>query len=460
MFIYFFVICIIPLLVFSTITSNTLKKYFEDTDKKELLYEANKIAGTIQSVDYFRSETDRELLNRELEEKSLEESYRIIVTDSRGIVITDTNNTQIGNSFLVKEVVSALDGKDDANLRKEENSIYASAYIENETGAKTGVVLLISSFLEVNGILEELGNSLFLLTIGICILIGLFVFFTSQIIIAPLKNILKVIQKITDGQLNQRIEIKGHDEFAELGEAFNTMTEQLEQVDNSRKDFVSNVSHELKTPLSSIKVLSDSILLQEDMPTEMYREFLQDINSEIDRMTDIVNDLLALVKLDYREAGLNIDNVELTKMLREIIKRLQPLADKKDIELIYEEIKEPLIEADEMKLSLAVTNVIENAIKYTPQEGVVKVTIDGDHQNAFITVTDTGIGISEEDQLKIFNRFYRVDKTRDRETGGTGLGLAITHATILSHNGSIKVQSKEFEGSTFTIRLPIKSASN
>ena len=138
------------------------------------------------------------------------------------------------------------------------------------------------------------------------------------------------------------------------------------------------------------------------------------------------------------------------------MKRLYPLAEQKKIELLYENNKDVVIEADEMKLSLAISNLIENAIKYTPDEGTVKVVVDGDHQNAFITVQDTGIGISEEEQSKIFNRFYRVDKTRARQTGGTGLGLAITHSTIMQHNGSIKVISKEDEGATFIVRLPIK----
>ena len=234
------------------------------------------------------------------------------------------------------------------------------------------------------------------------------------------------------------------------------MTEKLEQIDTSRQEFVSNVSHELKTPLSSIKVLSDSILLQEDIPSEMYIEFLQDINSEIDRMTEIVNNLLALVKLDFREAGLNITETDLNKMLDDILKRLTPLADQKNISVSKEYLKNVVVEADEMKFSLAISNLVENAIKYTNPDGSVKVILDCDHQNAFITVIDTGIGITEEEQPKIFNRFYRVDKTRDRETGGTGLGLSITHSTVILHKGSIKISSKEGEGSTFIVRIPIK----
>ena len=226
--------------------------------------------------------------------------------------------------------------------------------------------------------------------------------------------------------------------------------------DFCRQQFVSNVSHELKTPLSSVKVLSESILLQEDVPKEMYVEFLHDITSEVDRMTAIINDLLTLVKLDQKEIPLNFKETNLTQMMTDIIKRLQPMADAKYISLQWDASKEIHAEADEMKLSLAISNLVDNAVKYTPEEGTVKVSLDADHQNVFISVADTGIGIPEDEVNRIFERFYRVDKTRDRETGGTGLGLSITHSTIMMHKGSIKVNSKEEEGTTILVRIPLK----
>jgi signal transduction histidine kinase len=436
--------------------SDTLKDYFTDVNEKEVLYQANKIAGAIQKAEYLTDSNKREGFEYEMDEKSNEENFRIIVVNNSGVVVVDTNKTALGKMYIVPEVLSALDGKDCSNFRWDEQAIYASAYIENDKSEKIGAVLIVSSFNDIYEMLGVINHKWFLLTIFISIAVAFIVYFVSQFIMAPLKNILETIKKISDGQLHQRIEINGKNEYTEIANAINDMTEQLEQVESSRQEFVSNVSHELKTPLSSIKVLSESILLQEDMPTEMYREFLQDINSEVDRMTNIVNDLLALVKLDHREAALNVKETDLNKMIQDIMKRLYPLAEKKNIELLYESNKDMVIDADEMKLSLAISNLIENGIKYTPDDGTVKVTIDGDHQNAFVTVQDTGIGISEEEQSKVFKRFYRVDKTRDRETGGTGLGLAITHSTVMLHNGSIKIVSSEGNGATFVVRLPIK----
>ncbi len=437
---------------------DTMKAYFKDINERDLLYQANKISVMIQEGNYLSNTTKQNELLNILQEKSIEENFRIMIIDSSGIVLIDSNNSDVGKTFLIPEVLLSLNGQSEANYYKEQGVIYASSYIEDSFSDKQGVVLLISSFENTEILIDGVTQKWFMLTIFISIIIGIFVFFTSEIVISPIKKILKSINDITDGQLHQRVKINGNNEIAQLGEAFNTMTEKLEQIDASRQEFVSNVSHELKTPLSSIKVLSDSILLQEDIPSEMYIEFLQDINSEIDRMTEIVNNLLALVKLDYREAGLNIAEADLNKMLDDILKRLTPLAEQKNITLSKEYIKNVAVEADEMKFSLAISNLVENAIKYTEPEGSVKVVLDCDHQNAFITVSDTGIGINDEEQTKIFNRFYRVDKTRDRETGGTGLGLSITHSTVILHKGSIKVSSKEGEGSTFIVRIPIKFA--
>ena len=182
---------------------------------------------------------------------------------------------------------------------------------------------------------------------------------------------------------------------------------------------------------------------------------MHDINSEIDRMSAIINDLLTLVKLDQKEIPLNFAETDLNKVMEDIIKRMTPLAAAKQIQIHYSKEKEVLAEADEMKLTLAISNLVDNAIKYTPEGGNVTVVLDADHQNAFITVTDTGIGIPEDEINRIFERFYRVDKTRDRETGGTGLGLSITYATVMMHNGSIKVNSKEEEGTSIQMRIPL-----
>ena len=456
MLITYLIIGIIPLLFFSFNTTKTLQEYFEDNNEKEVLYQANKIAGNIQKADYLNDKSKQEQFWQDLDDKSVEENCRIIVVDKNGYAVADTNGVVTGRMFIVPEILVALAGRDEANLRKDEEAIYASAYIEDFNSNKIGAVLVVSSFSEVTALIGEISQKWIIVTFFIIIIVIALVIFMSQIIFGPLKNVLATIKKISAGQLHQRIEIKGKNEFTELGEAVNTMTKRLEEVDQSRQEFVSNVSHELKTPLSSIKVLSESLLLQENVPAEMYKEFLQDISSEIDRMTDIVNDLLALVRNDPNESKLNITDIDANKMLRDIVRRLSPLATDKEIDLSFQATKDVVLKGDEVKLSLAISNLVDNGIKYTPQGGIVKVLLDADNKDCFITVQDSGIGISEEEQSKVFERFYRVDKTRDRETGGTGLGLAITHSVIMLHNGSVKIISGENEGATFIVRLPLE----
>lgn len=455
-------ISFLPLMIFSMTLYKRLEIHYTEERKAELLRQANVTAGHIVIGKYLLDDTKKELFSYEMEQTSKEIEARVIVVDAQGFEAYDSNligqSDENKKTHVYKEILQALQGNDKAE-KQHNNIINAAASIVD--GNKVIGAVMISAPIDnvVKKTLSTIRRQLYLLTILISMVTGFLGFFASGVITNPLKRMLKVIQKITEGHLDQKIEIKGRDELAELGNSFNHMTKQILKMDQSRQEFVSNVSHELKTPLSSIKVLSESLLFQEDVPVEMYKEFFKDINSEVDRLTAIINDLLFLVKLDQKEVPITVKNTNLNKLIQDILKRLHPLANKKNIELIYESFRDVYAEVDEMKLTLAISNLIENGIKYTPSDGIVRVTVDADHQNAFIKIIDTGVGIPEEEHDKIFHRFYRVDKTRDRETGGTGLGLSITYRTILLHQGSIKVNSKEEEGSEFTVRLPLKQSS-
>ena len=245
-------------------------------------------------------------------------------------------------------------------------------------------------------------------------------------------------------------------ELTELTDSFNALIEKMRVLEESRQEFVSNVSHELKTPITSMKVLADSLLAQEEVPNEMYREFMSDMVEEIDRETEIINDLLTLVKMDKKAAELNIQQVNINALLELLLKRIKPLAAKRNIEVVFESFREVVGEIDEVKLSLAFSNLIENAVKYNNEGGNVHVSLNADHKFFYVKVQDNGLGIPEDCQSQIFERFYRVDKARSRETGGTGLGLAITRNAILMHKGAIKLYSEPGEGTTFTVRIPLK----
>ena len=240
-----------------------------------------------------------------------------------------------------------------------------------------------------------------------------------------------------------------------MTDAYNKMMMRMKELDDSRQEFVSNVSHELKTPITSMKVLADSLLMQPDAPIELYQEFMKDMSEEIDRENKIINDLLSLVKMDKKSGDIHIQPTNINELLELILKRLRPIADKRNVKLVMETFRPVTAEVDEMKLTLALSNLVENAIKYNKENGWVHISLNVDHKYFYVKIEDGGIGIPEEAQEHIFERFYRVDKSHSREIGGTGLGLAITRNAILMHRGAIKVYSKEGEGTTFTVRVPI-----
>ena len=183
---------------------------------------------------------------------------------------------------------------------------------------------------------------------------------------------------------------------------------------------------------------------------------MTDIAEEIEREDKIINDLLSLVKMDRTSADLNISEVDINALVELIMRRLRPIAKRRDVQLVYESLRPVTASVDEVKLTLALSNLVENAIKYNKEHGFVKVTLDADHQFFTVKVEDSGVGIPKEALEHIYERFYRVDKSRSREIGGTGLGLAITRSAILMHRGSIKVASIEGEGTDFTVKIPLK----
>jgi signal transduction histidine kinase len=234
------------------------------------------------------------------------------------------------------------------------------------------------------------------------------------------------------------------------------MTVRLNEVDEQREAFVANVSHELKTPLASIKLLTENLLLQDNIEKKVYREFLKDINDEIDRLNNIVTELLSLVDLDKNKLKLDLQITYLNYILEKIIEQLNPLAKEKNIKLIFEERDRIQIKIDKNKIKQAVINIVHNAIKYSDEGSVVKIALYTDKNYATIKISDNGYGIPKESLPYIFDRFYRVDKARSRKTGGTGLGLSISKQIINMHHGTINVKSRVGRGTTFYVKIPIE----
>lgn len=384
---------------------------------------------------------------------------RIIIIDSNLKCITDTYNIENGKTFISANVINAYRNVSgeyrDTEARRIERYYPVKSVSETEDDQPRGVIIFSFSIAEEYESADRLGKSLLLIVIPFAVLMLMVAGFHSRQVSKPIKTMTKSLNHISEGYFDDKIEVKSFTEFGEMSEAVNNMLSKLNSMENSRQEFVSNVSHELKTPLTSIKILADSLIQQPDAPPEVYQEFLGDINSEIDRENSIITDLLELVKLDRKNGEMHIAMVSINELLEILMKRIKPIAQTHNVDMIFESYRKVDAEVDEVKLSLAISNLIENAVKYNKEGGWVKVTLDSDHKYFIITVSDSGIGIPEESLKHIFDRFYRVDKMRARKTGGTGLGLSISKSVVLMHNGQLRVESKEGEGTTFTMKVPL-----
>lgn len=425
------------------------------------------IANHLITYNYLQ-DTSSEVINAELEQLSNLYNGRVLIINGNLKVIKDTYGISEGKTIISEEVIKCLKGTSMANYDRKNGFIEITTPIVETVSAQMateampegteltrGVMLTSVSTDIIVATLEILNRKALIIEIIIFFCILVIAMVLARVLIRPFDRITKAISEVGDGHNDVAISVPDYLETEHIVNAFNSLLIRMRALDDSRQEFVANVSHELKTPITSVKVLADSLLSQPDAPAELYREFMVDVAAEIEREDKIINDLLALVKLDKAAANLNITMVNMNDLTEIILKRLRPIARKRDIELLLVSTREVTTEVDEVKMSLILTNLVENAIKYNREQGKVTVTLDADHQFFTIEVADTGIGIPQEDLNHIYERFYRVDKSHSREIGGTGLGLAITKNAVLLHRGSIKAESTLGEGTRFLVKIPL-----
>lgn len=385
---------------------------------------------------------------------------RILIVDDNFRILYDTYNLDENKTIISEEVIRSFGGEVFTTYDSENQYIETATPIINPTDTTNTVMGVLVLSVSTDNIqlnasyLQQIATVIMVLVVTA---IGFFGVLISIQLVAPFNKLSEGIASIQGGRMDEELMVKDYTETIIICEKFNEMMSKMKVMDDSRQEFVSNVSHELKTPLTSMKVLADSINSMHGAPVELYQEFMADITNEIERETKIINDLLSLVKMDKTAAALNISAVNMNELIEQIMKRLQPIADKQKVQLVMESFRPVTAEVDEVKITLAISNLIENAIKYNKNdgEGWVHVSLNADHQYFYVKVEDSGMGIPEESLDQIYERFYRVDKSHSREIGGTGLGLAITRNAILMHKGAIKVHSELGEGTTFDVRIPL-----
>ena len=401
-------------------------------------------------------------------QKGIESGGRIVVIDLSGVVQADSFSRLNGYIINTKEAYEVVqegmdtsygfhkiyDSDDTGNFTWSINMV--SAIIDD---SKTvGAVIIVQSIADIVQRINQIQLRYYIIyAVSMLILIVIFGFLINRILY-PLNELRKGTEAISGGDFSKRVKVSGRDEFASLGEAFNTMAVRLEDVDRARSDFISNASHELKTPLTSVKILTESILYENGVEESVYKDFLGEIDKEIDRMTELVNDLLFMTRLENLDPdALPIENTSVPSIVDEVIDSLKQIADQKGILLTKDLRYTGNIDCLRGHLKHAISNLVENGIKYTEQ-GSVTIRTSRENDNCVFEIIDTGEGIAKKEQEKIFERFYRVSKSRTRETGGSGLGLYIVQRVAVLHNGSVSVESEEGKGAVFSLRIPISAS--
>ena len=453
------IILIILGIVPSVIVTYTMLHNYQDRAVSmltETVQDQSEILCNLIIKENYLNDTGSQTVNTKLEMFADLYNGRVLLADRDFKIVGDTFHTEEGKTLLSSLAVKCFKGEKASNFDLKSKVLEVAVPVQSpDVQQIQGVMLMTISTIEIGDMMAELEQKGMML-IGIIVVLSVFLsWLLSTILVKPLARVTKAIEDLTDGMQDDAISVPDYTETELSTDAFNKMVNRMKILDESRQEFVSNVSHELKTPLTSMKVLADSLVGQQGVPEGLYQEFMGDITAEIDRENKIITDLLSLVKMDKKAADLNITHMDINQLLEDILKRLRPIADKRNIDLILDCFRPVEADVDEVKFTLAISNLVENGIKYNVDDGWVRVSLDADHKYFYVTVADSGMGIPEDSIERIFERFYRVDKSHSKEIGGTGLGLAITRSAIAMHHGAIKVFSKEGEGTTFSVRIPL-----
>ena len=380
-------------------------------------------------------------------------SRRVMVTDPAGLVLFDSSeiNNAYGQYALLQEITSALRGNDVFRSEFRDGAFRSRAAVPvSYRGMQIGAVYLYEYDAEQGALLLGIQSNLR----SISVVIGIAVLFMSVVFSKALTRrigaLLRAVRIVREGEYSHRVPASGRDELSQLAEEFNELTGRLQTTEEVRRRFVSDASHELKTPLASIRLLADSILQNQGMDTGTTLEFVSDIGEEAERLTRITEKLLTLTRMD---SGVPVRTgpVELAPVVRRAEHMLLPLAQTVEVSLDVEADLNCIVRATEDDLYRVVFNLMENAVKYNQPGGRVSVALRSAGESISLRVEDTGVGIPEEDLPKIFDRFYRVDKARSRAAGGTGLGLSIVRDTVKLYGGTITVRRREDVGTCFEV---------
>ena len=381
---------------------------------------------------------------------------RVLVADENGRVLYDSAGTRPGETAGLEDLSTALSGQGKTVFRSVfENSAFDSSFTMpmSYQGRLTGAVYIREYDSERGEIIVQIQSRIRALSLTIGLAALLLAGFFAFLVVQRLQELVRSMRTVAAGDYSYRHPVKGQDEISELGDEFNQLTQRLQTTEKQRRRFVSDASHELKTPLASIRLLADSVVQNEGMDPATVREFVTDIGNEAQRLQRTTEKLLDLSRLDD-EVQIVPEPVDVKQVSVDALVLLRPLAAERHVRIKCELEEGCVVMATGDDIFHIIFNLVENAIKYNLPEGSVVLRLSSEPDSIRIVVEDTGIGIPEEDRFNIFSRFYRVDKARSREAGGSGLGLSIVHDAVQAHGGSIAVGQNKPRGSRFIVSFP------
>lgn len=384
---------------------------------------------------------------------------RVLILDPAGTVLVDSFdepwllNRRLGHA----EVVSALAGSSRAGFHRlgdTERVMYVAVPVRQD-GVVQGAVMLVVGVDDIYAMLGQVRTRMLLVSLSSAALAAVLSLVLAGFFTRPVNQLTRAVRNMEQGRLDQRVETRTGDELGELGRAFNSMAGRLAQVEQRRREFIANASHELRSPLSSVKALSQALIDSGERDPAVYREYLRDIDSEMDRLARLTENLLQLARMEeHEELQARREEQAVAGVVDHVAGFMAPLAAARGVRLVTGVTGEPVWPLDRDLVVRVLYNLTDNAVRYTPAGGEVRVEAEAGKRELVLRVRDTGEGVPPEDLEHIFERFYRVDKARTRATGGAGLGLAIVRQAVTLHGGRVTVESTPGAGTAFEIRLP------
>lgn len=446
---------ILSIISLSILPYNLVKNYIFSTKEEEMTALANNYINTLSLYgNYFVDYGDDiyQLLG-------LSENSQVIITDAAASVVYNSSNQGEENNAirLNPQILSAINGNKSFKTELTDDGFVFSISVPiifNESDKIVGSIFIRSGNIEEAKQLYKVRN----IMIGVTSLVAAFICVTIVLMFQKtskqINEMYSLINKVKRGIYNQKADVFSKDELGWLTQEFNELANKLWEIEEKRRRFVSDASHELKTPLASIKVLSEYILTADNVSMDIVKEIMTDINTEIDRLTRVSDRLLKITKIDSKQEVI-LTKVCVNQVIEDVVKLLRPVAAENGITINHNKLEDLFTNANYDGLFEIIFNISENAVKYNRKNGNVDIKLSKEQNKCIVAISDTGYGIETKNHKKIFERFYRVDEARARDTGGTGLGLSVVKEMLNVFNGSVFVDSTINKGSTFTITLPI-----